>query len=77
MAAEALQAAAGDYSAGKLQGYEARLRARSSSAMKATPAPTIDRLSRRLGTWLLGRPWFVRRVVLDRWFLGRHQGSTF
>jgi menaquinone-9 beta-reductase len=78
MAAEALGVAAGDYSAGKLQGYETRLRARSSSAMKATPAPAaLDRLSQRLGMWLLGRPWFVRRVVLDRWFLGRHQGSTF
>ena len=25
----------------------------------------------------LSLPWFVRRVVLDRWFLGRHQDSTF
>jgi geranylgeranyl reductase family protein len=77
MAAETLVAASGDYSSGNLQGYDARLRARSSAAVTATPAPAIDRLSQRLGRWLLGRPWFVRRVVLDRWFLGRHQGSTF
>ena len=35
------------------------------------------RVSEKLGTWLLRRSWFVRHMVLDRWFLGRHQGSTF
>ncbi len=77
MAAEALIAAAGDYSMSKLQGYETRLRARATASITPTPAPAIERLSQRVGMWLLGRPWFVRRVVLDRWFLGRHQGSTF
>ena len=77
MAAETLIAASGEYSEATLQGYERRLRARSAAAVKGTPAPAIDRLAERLGRWLLGRPWFVRRVVLDRWFLGRHQDSTF
>jgi geranylgeranyl reductase family protein len=77
MAAEALLAASGDYSTAKLQGYETRLRSRASASVSPTPSPAIERLSQRLGTWLLGRPWFVRRIVLDRWFLGRHQGSTF
>jgi geranylgeranyl reductase family protein len=77
MAAETLAGAAGDYSAASLGRYEIRLRARASSALKATPAPAIERLSQRLAIWLLGQPWFVRRVVLDRWFLSRHLGSTF
>jgi geranylgeranyl reductase family protein len=77
MAAETLIASSGDYSATKLQGYETRLRARAAAAVGATPAPAIERLSQQLGAWLLGRPWFVRHMVLDRWFLGRHQGSTF
>jgi geranylgeranyl reductase family protein len=77
MAAETLISAAGDYSTATLQRYERRLRARSGAAVTATPTPAIDRLSQRVGRWLLGRPWFVRRVVLDRWFLGRHQDSTF
>jgi menaquinone-9 beta-reductase len=77
MAAQTLIAANGDYSRRRLVEYEARLRARAATAVKATPAPAVERLSQRLGTWLLGRPWFVRHVVLDRWFLGRHQGSTF
>jgi menaquinone-9 beta-reductase len=77
MAAETLIAATGDYSAAALERYERRLRARTAAAVKAAPAPAIDRLSQPLGRWLLGRRWFVRRVVLDRWFLGRHQGSTF
>jgi flavin-dependent dehydrogenase len=78
MAATTLMASTGDYAASRLQPYETRLCARASSALlggRATPA--IERLSARIGGWLLGRPWFVRHVVLDRWFLGRHQGSTF
>jgi hypothetical protein len=33
------------------------------------PSPTVSALRRRLAHWLLGQRWFVRRVVLDRWFL--------
>lgn len=77
MAAETIIAASGDYSAATLHPYERRLRARSGTSVKATPVPAIERVSQQLGRWLLGRPWFVRRVVLDRWFLGRHQDSTF
>ena len=77
MAAETLIAAAGDYSPAKLQGYDARLRARASASVTPTPTPAIERVSEKLGTWLLRRSWFVRHMVLDRWFLGRHQGSTF
>jgi geranylgeranyl reductase family protein len=77
MAAETLMAASGDYSVPRLLAYETRLRRRAAASVAATPAPAVERLSQRLGTWLLGQSWFARRVVLDRWFLGRHQGSTF
>ena len=30
-------------------------------------------LKRRLAATLLGTEWFARRVVVDRWFLHRHQ----
>ena len=77
MAAETLIAAAGDYSRATLQGYEVRLRARASASVTPTPTPALEHVSATLGTWLLRRSWFVRNVVLNRWFLGRHQGSTF
>ena len=78
MAADALVAATGDYAVGRLRPYETRLRARASAAIKdGGRSPMIEHLSARIGTWLLARSWFVRHMVVDRWFLGRHLDSTF
>ncbi len=75
MAAEAIVQANGDYSSRQLTPYADRLRARfgagtvSSAIAKAVP----EGLGAAVGRRLLSAPAFVRHVVLDRWFLHRHQ----
>ncbi len=71
IAAAAILDARGLHSAERLQRYGERLRDRfslSSTLPLATgilPAP----ITSALGVALLRVPWFVRRIVLDRWFL--------
>ena len=75
MAAAAAVQADGDYSVGQLEPYADRLRARfgagsvSTALSKAVP----DGFGAAVGRRLLSAPAFVRHVVLDRWFLHRHQ----
>lgn len=77
LAANVVLAAGGKYDRGKLEPYAAALirrfgaRARSSGAGNGFSLPLV--LRQRLGGWLLGNPWFSRRIVLDRWFLHRHE----
>jgi geranylgeranyl reductase family protein len=71
MAASTIIHANGGYARDRLEPYEKRLRERfgvhavasllSSTVHAMAPPPLVSRL--------LGTPWFVRRVVLDRWFL--------
>jgi flavin-dependent dehydrogenase len=71
LAAASILAANGDYRASRLAPYAARLRARFAAPplarllAHAIPA----RVPAAAGRWLLNRGWFVREVVLDRWFL--------
>jgi flavin-dependent dehydrogenase len=74
LAAATLRNAAGDYSREALAGYGEQLqrrlgprRARDLSAR--LPAAVKSALAGRL----LTQRWFVRRVVLERWFLHRHE----
>jgi 2-polyprenyl-6-methoxyphenol hydroxylase-like FAD-dependent oxidoreductase len=54
--------------------YEQRLRERFSLDSRSWfDGPVSDRIASGLAPWLLAVPAFVRRVVLDRWFLRRHQ----
>ena len=75
LAAETIVAANGDYTRSRLEPYEARLRSRFGTGTVSTalsgvvPASVGAALARRL----LATPAFVRHVVLDRWFLHRHQ----
>jgi menaquinone-9 beta-reductase len=75
LAAAAIVDAGHRYSGERLQPYANRLRARfgtgdlSSMFSKAVPEGVGAALARRLVT----APAFVRHVVLDRWFLHRHQ----
>jgi len=75
MAAAVAVRANGDYSVAQLEPYADRLRARfgagsvSTALSKAVP----DGLGAAVGRRLLSAPAFVRHVVLDRWFLHRHQ----
>ena len=75
LAAAAIVEANGDYSGRQLAPYADRLRARfgagsvSTALSKAVP----EGLGAAVGRRLLSAPAFVRHVVLDRWFLHRHQ----
>jgi flavin-dependent dehydrogenase len=72
MAAETIAAARGDYRLETLSDYCRRMEAHFGPRSTRVPPPrATSGLRRRLAHWLLGRRWFVRRVVLDRWFLRR------
>jgi geranylgeranyl reductase family protein len=68
LAASAILEASGVYTRERLAGYDAKLRRRYAvpTAFRASAAITTV-----LGRRLLERPWFVRHIVLDRWFLHR------
>jgi flavin-dependent dehydrogenase len=71
LAASTIIRARGRYTADRLGDYERSLRDRFGvgvgvSAATDWPAASTDHL---LARWLLRSPWFVRRVLLDRWFL--------
>jgi flavin-dependent dehydrogenase len=75
MAAEVIRSVNGDFSASKLQGYARRLADRYGNgagnwAMRAARS-VPDRALQFAASRLIVMPWFVRNVVLDRWFLHR------
>ena len=74
LAAETLLAAAGRYERARLAPYERALRRRlagsAGGAAAAISALVPAGVKAPLARWLLGRPWFARRVV-DGWFLHR------
>jgi flavin-dependent dehydrogenase len=75
LAAEVIRAAAGDYREERLQPYRRLLeqrfgkRCRRPSPAGQAPSPWRQFLAGRL----LANRWFVRRVVMDRWFLHSNQ----
>jgi menaquinone-9 beta-reductase len=77
MAADALLAAHGDYSAANLKSYAARLASRfgnprgdwATEIGRRMPIGVLSAVSRQL----LANRWFSRRVVLDHWFLHADQ----
>ncbi len=72
MAAEAILAARGDYRVQTLDAYRRRLESYFGPRRARVPAlRETSAFRRRVGHWLLRQRWFVRRVVLDRWFLRR------
>jgi menaquinone-9 beta-reductase len=73
LAAASVLAARGDYSSVGLAGYRDSLTRRFGSTGTAKPQPITAALRNYLGTRLLRKRWFTRHVVLDRWFLHRHQ----
>lgn len=74
LAAEAILAAGGRYDRERLEPYERRLRARFDSAPLARLlSHAVPRgLAASLAPRLVDNPWFVRHVLLDRWFLRAH-----
>jgi geranylgeranyl reductase family protein len=75
IAARVIVAAGGDYSGDRLKRYDeqiiARFGQRGSAGYGQRLIPTAIR--RLLGAKMLSNRWFIRRVVLDRWFLHTHQ----
>ena len=75
MAASAILSAAGRYTRDQLDPYERRLRTRFgvSGLSRLLSRIVPDTLAAGLAPRLLEAPWFVRRVLLHRWFLHAHQ----
>src|SRR5262249_2574666 len=74
LAAATIVDAHDDYSAARLSAYARSLRARFSTSPPARVLATIvpHGVSATLARPLLANDWFVRHVVLDRWFLHAH-----
>jgi flavin-dependent dehydrogenase len=75
MAATTIVHASGRYTRSRLEAYAADLTKRfGSSRLSRLFAEVIpDRVSGALAHKLLESPWFVRHLVLDRWFLHAQQ----
>jgi len=74
LAAQTIVEARGDFSRDRLHPYAARLQARFPGAPLSGLARMVpDRVKSAVAGRLLEVPTFVRRVVLDQWFLHRHQ----
>jgi geranylgeranyl reductase family protein len=75
LAAETIGAAAGTYSRERLAPYQRRLRERfgDRAGQSILSRSIVPAVATRLTPWLLNRKWFTRRLLLDRWFLNRHQ----
>jgi flavin-dependent dehydrogenase len=68
-AADTILAAKGDYRRGNLEPYAARLTDRYGGSGELPTSPLASVLLRFIGARLLSSRWFVRHIVLDRWFL--------
>ena len=70
MAAEVILAANGDYGRGALEPYAQQIEARFGPRRhEPPPEQPVSALRRSAAHWLLHRRWFVRHVVVKRWFL--------
>jgi geranylgeranyl reductase family protein len=71
LAAETLLEAGGDFSKGKLERYRRRLHERFGQPGSAEGISRVvpDWLTAFLGRRLLSSQWFVRHILLERWFL--------
>jgi len=72
LAAQTILTAEGDFSKTRLAPYSQRLRARF-GRVKSANYPSG--LNASLARVLMGTRWFSRHIVMDRWFLHRHQAS--
>jgi hypothetical protein len=78
LAANAIVAARGDYRGERLAAYDEALARRYGARSAAGGAGALlpAGLKRALAQRLLRREWFVRHVVLDRWFLQRGRSAA-
>ena len=74
LAADTILEAQGDYRRERLELYRRRLETRFGPRAAQSPGvPPPSALHRRLAGWLLGRRWFVRHILLERWFFHNHE----
>jgi flavin-dependent dehydrogenase len=75
LAAATIIEAHGRYSRDQLGSYEDHLRERFGITQASNFVSQVlpRHVGRTLGPWLLRTPWFVRHVLLDRWFLHAHE----
>ena len=75
MAASAISSAAGRYTRDQLDPYERHLRKRFGVSRLARLLSHVvpDNVAVGLAPRLLEAPWFVRRVLIHRWFLHAHE----
>ena len=75
LAAAAIVEAAGDYTRQRIEPYEERLRGR--FGLRPGPRPLSETVLSGFAATLLPAlfnvPWFVRHLLLDRWFLRAHE----
>ena len=72
LAADTILASHGDFRRDNLEPYAARLAARFDGGREMPTSPLASGLLRFIGARLLSSRWFVRHIVLDRWFLHVH-----
>ena len=74
LAAQVIADAAGDYRRQRLEPYRRKIEGRfGRRRQRPAAARAPSALRRLLGRSLLTRRWFVRRIVLERWFLHQRQ----
>jgi flavin-dependent dehydrogenase len=78
MAGEVILAAQGDYRRETLEAYRRMLAARFGKrcARPTTFSPIPERWRQPVGRGLLTSRWFVRRVLLERWFLHANENRS-
>ena len=69
LAAATILDAQGIYTRDRLAVYEQRLRSADRRGSRSAPFKVNGRIASAIGRSLLRAPWFVRHIVLDRWFL--------
>lgn len=74
LAAQTILEADGRYEEARLAPYRERLKAWRPAGSIGHLLP--ERLAVPLGSWLLDRAWFARRVVIERWFLGANAAAS-
>ena len=75
MAATTVLQAGADYRRQRLTGYRDRLQARYGSATAEMGGAGSEMLRSLAARMLLRSRWFTRHVLLDRWFLQKHQAE--